>query len=482
MHTISRPGGRHHLLRLLVVTSLAVGSANNTYATSADAAKVAEIALAEAEIGLTQDQTWGTGGTLKLGAGNEGFAGSLETEFTADAQTSKISAAWQFQENQVLTGSAGYAKADASRAFQDDFADSDDLAASNVRIGLQTGDGAITYEKGKADDVPLSSSQRYAGKQWQEINAQQRLVLGAQAEVLISAGIRKEEQDDQKDMLATGALTGNYYLTDSRGKISASLHNWREGGHHEARVRYEHQLGGNNSAHWFSEARHSRGQENDVQWLAGVTLGEKQRYTRPAKGTVNAIIALDRQKNTLHHTQFNNALGNVENIPDTDPVTPLPIQDADSDGVADINDNCPADANSGQADTDADGVGDACDAQDNLDTDADGVQNSLDQCPATPAGAAVTVTGCQVLSLDTDRKPSLSKFSRRAIAVFYVIPDLTQIENARSRISVSSSHGTPSIVLNTNTVVVTVASSTISSNTPLRLHLFIDGVLAATAE
>ncbi len=35
-------------------------------------------------------------------------------------------------------------------------------------------------------------------------------------------------------------------------------------------------------------------------------------------------------------------------------------EDADSDGVGDICDNCPNDANPDQADADADGVGDAC--------------------------------------------------------------------------------------------------------------------------
>ena len=53
------------------------------------------------------------------------------------------------------------------------------------------------------------------------------------------------------------------------------------------------------------------------------------------------------------------------------------LSDADSDGVADGNDNCPNVANSDQANFDGDTLGDACDD----DVDGDTVDNTLDNCP-----------------------------------------------------------------------------------------------------
>ena len=51
--------------------------------------------------------------------------------------------------------------------------------------------------------------------------------------------------------------------------------------------------------------------------------------------------------------------------------------DNDDDGVGNALDNCPANANTAQADLDEDGTGDACDS----DIDGDGLANAADNCP-----------------------------------------------------------------------------------------------------
>ncbi len=85
--------------------------------------------------------------------------------------------------------------------------------------------------------------------------------------------------------------------------------------------------------------------------------------------------------------------GDADGIGDACDACPAdPLNDADTDGVCGDVDNCPADANATQADGDADGIGDACDAcpadpDDDLDTD--GVCGDVDNCPFTPnAGQA----------------------------------------------------------------------------------------------
>src|SRR4051794_36876377 len=68
------------------------------------------------------------------------------------------------------------------------------------------------------------------------------------------------------------------------------------------------------------------------------------------------------------------------------------LQDADGDGVADRDDNCPTVNNPNQADADGDGLGDVCDNcpnvanPDQTDSDGDGFGDACDRL-ATPSNS-----------------------------------------------------------------------------------------------
>jgi len=67
-------------------------------------------------------------------------------------------------------------------------------------------------------------------------------------------------------------------------------------------------------------------------------------------------------------------------LPDSTNATCQASSDDDSDGINNPVDNCPAIENADQLDSDGDGIGDACDPQDNRDADGDGVPDAIDNC------------------------------------------------------------------------------------------------------
>jgi uncharacterized membrane protein len=82
-------------------------------------------------------------------------------------------------------------------------------------------------------------------------------------------------------------------------------------------------------------------------------------------------------------------------MPDGDGIGNACDLDDDNDTVEDIADNCPLTYNDDQNDLDDDGQGDACDD----DVDGDNVNDSVDACPNTATDALVDDTGCALAQL-----------------------------------------------------------------------------------
>lgn len=84
--------------------------------------------------------------------------------------------------------------------------------------------------------------------------------------------------------------------------------------------------------------------------------------------------------------------GNLENGDGCEQSCTL-TPDADEDGVPDVTDNCPAVANSDQANFNNDAEGDACD-----DTDGDEILDITDGCPLNTTNPCALITGADVIT------------------------------------------------------------------------------------
>ncbi len=117
---------------------------------------------------------------------------------------------------------------------------------------------------------------------------------------------------------------------------------------------------------------------NDFFGLVDVTYQPFEKVTLRLLGDIRYYGESDYPDNDL---DGDGVCGDVDNCPED---ANAGQADADGDDVGDVCDNCPDDANSGQEDTDGDGVGDACDNcplapnSNQQDTDGDGIGDAYE--------------------------------------------------------------------------------------------------------
>lgn len=144
-------------------------------------------------------------------------------------------------------------------------------------------------------------------------------------------------------------------------------------------VWYSYDAGGN--AFWatFIGALAGNVLETDLLGFSGPPLGGSWDPSAVVPAVLGSVkLTINSPDSIRFEYQINGNSGGLDLVPFT---IALPATDTDGDGIDDDVDNCPSVSNPDQADSDGNGIGDACEGS-TADLDGDGIPDNIDNCPA----------------------------------------------------------------------------------------------------